>query len=169
MSRYYKDPEATAQALAGGWLHTGDVARMDSDGFFYIDGRMKDVIISGGENVYPVPIEDFLRTHPGVKDAAVFGICDCRLGEVIAAQVSLTQADACTAEELLTFCQQLPKFERPRKIFIGDVSPVILLGKLTKWLCANCIPLSIPSKDTLTYNKPLYEQNKGEHLCLLEF
>lgn len=131
MSRYYKDPEATAQALAGGWLHTGDVARMDSDGFFYIDGRMKDVIISGGENVYPVPIEDFLRTHPGVKDAAVFGICDCRLGEVIAAQVSLTQADACTAEELLTFCQQLPKFERPRKIFIGEV-PRNPTGKIDK-------------------------------------
>ena len=131
MSRYYKDPVSTDKALAGGWLHTGDVARMDRDGFFYIDGRMKDVIISGGENVYPVPIEDFLRKHPAVKDAAVFGICDCRMGEIVVAKVCLTEPGACTEEELLEFCQQLPKFERPRKIFIGEV-PRNPTGKIDK-------------------------------------
>lgn len=131
MSRYYKDPVSTEKALAGGWLHTGDVARMDRDGFFYIDGRMKDVIISGGENVYPVPIEDFLRKHPAVKDAAVFGICDCRMGEIVVAKVCLTEPGACTADELLEFCQSLPKFERPRKIFLGDI-PRNPTGKIDK-------------------------------------
>ena len=131
MSRYYKDPASTEKALAGGWLHTGDVARMDPEGFFYIDGRMKDVIISGGENVYPVPIEDFLRKHPAVKDAAVFGICDCRMGEIVVAKVCLTEPDACTAEDLLEFCQALPKFERPRKIFLGDI-PRNPTGKIDK-------------------------------------
>ena len=92
---------------------------------------MKDVIISGGENVYPVPIEDFLRKHPAVKDAAVFGICDCRMGEIVVAKVCLTEPGACTEEELLEFCQQLPKFERPRKIFIGEV-PRNPTGKIDK-------------------------------------
>lgn len=131
MSRYYKDPASTEKALSGGWLHTGDVARMDSEGFFYVDGRMKDIIISGGENIYPVPIEEFLRGHPAVKDAAVFGICDCRMGEVVAAKVCLTQPGACTEEELLAFCGKLPKFERPRRIFFGEV-PRNPTGKIDK-------------------------------------
>lgn len=131
MSRYYKDPVSTEKAFCDGWLRTGDVARMDQDGFFYIDGRMKDVIISGGENIYPVPIEGFLRGHPAVKDAAVFGICDCRMGEAAAAKVCLTQPGACTEGELLAFCQKLPKFQRPRKIFFGEV-PRNPTGKIDK-------------------------------------
>lgn len=131
MSRYYKDSASTEKALGGGWLHTGDVARVDQDGFFYVDGRIKDIIISGGENVYPVPIEGFLRKHPSVKDAAVFGICDCRMGEIVVAKVCLAEPDVCTAEELMDFCQALPKFERPRKIFIGEV-PRNPTGKIDK-------------------------------------
>ena len=131
MSRYYKDPVSTEKAFSDGWLRSGDVARMDQDGFFYIDGRMKDVIISGGENIYPVPIEGFLRGHPAVKDAAVFGICDCRMGEAAAAKVCLTQPGACTEGELLAFCRKLPKFQRPRKIFFGEV-PRNPTGKIDK-------------------------------------
>ena len=101
MRCYYHDPETTAAALAGGWLHTGDLARTDEDGFYYIVGRMKDIIISGGENIYPVQIEDFLRTHPAVQDAAVFGICDCRLGEAVVAQIELKDGFSCTEASFL--------------------------------------------------------------------
>lgn len=131
MSCYLKDPESTKKALSGGWLHTGDVARMDEDGFFYIDGRIKDIIISGGENVYPVPVETYLRTHPAIKDAAVFGIPDKRMGEAVAAKVCLEVGRECTEEELLEFCSKLPKYERPHRIFFGNV-PRNATGKIDK-------------------------------------
>lgn len=131
MRGYYKDPEQTAEAIQDGWLHTGDLAKQDGDGFYYIVGRIKDVIISGGENVYPVQIEDFLRTHPAVQDAAVFGICDCRLGEAVVAQVELKSGAACTEEELMAFCRGLPRFQRPKKIFLGEV-PRNPTGKIDK-------------------------------------
>ena len=131
MTGYYKNPELTAQALRGGWLHTGDVARTDEDGFFYIVGRIKDIIISGGENVYPVQIENHLRRHPAVQDAAVFGICDRRLGEAVVAQVELKDGAACTEEELTRFCMDLPRFQRPKRIFLGQV-PRNPTGKIDK-------------------------------------
>ena len=131
MRCYYKDPDSTEKALSGGWLHTGDVARMDEDGFFYIDGRIKDIVISGGENVYPVPIETFLRTHPAIKDAAVFGIPDERMGEAVVAKVSLEVGMSCTEAELLAFCLQLPKYKRPHRIFFGNV-PRNATGKIDK-------------------------------------
>lgn len=128
---YYKNPELTAEALKDGWLHTGDLAKTDDEGFYYIVGRIKDIIISGGENVYPLEIEVFLRTHPAVQDAAVFGICDCRLGEAVVAQVELKDGAACTEEEMLAFCQALPRFQRPRQIFLGAV-PRNPTGKIDK-------------------------------------
>lgn len=131
MRGYYKAPEQTAAALRGGWLHTGDLAKRDRDGFYYIVGRLKDVIISGGENVYPVQVEEFLRTHPAVQDAAVFGICDCRLGEAVVAQIELKDGQTCTEGELMDFCQELPRFQRPRKLFFGKV-PRNPTGKIDK-------------------------------------
>ena len=82
---YYKNPEATAEILKNGWLYTGDMARMDEDGFIYLVDRKKDVVISGGENLYPVQIEDFLRKCDKIKDVAVIGLPDPRLGEIAAA------------------------------------------------------------------------------------
>lgn len=128
---YYKNPEMTAKTIRDGWLYTGDLAKQDEDGFYYIVGRIKDIIICGGENVYPVPIEVFIRKHPAVQDVAVFGIADCRLGETVAAQIELKDGAVATEEEMMAFCQDLPRFQRPRKIFIGEV-PRNPTGKIDK-------------------------------------
>ena len=101
MKCYYNDPEATAAVLKDGWLFTGDMARMDEDGFIYLVDRKKDVIISGGENLYPVQIEDFLRTHDAIKDVAVIGLPDKRLGEIAAAIIELKPGCKCTEEEIM--------------------------------------------------------------------
>lgn len=131
MRCYYRDPDTTAAALEGGWLHTGDLARTDGDGFYYIVGRMKDIIISGGENIYPVQIEDFIRTHEVVEDVAVFGLCDCRLGEAVAAQIQLKPGSTCSEEEMREFCARLPRYQRPGRFFFGEV-PRNPTGKIDK-------------------------------------
>lgn len=131
MRCYYRDPETTAAALKDGWLHTGDLAKTDQDGFYYIVGRMKDIIICGGENIYPVQIEDFIRTHEAVEDVAVFGICDCRLGEAVAAQIQLKPGSRCSEEEMRAFCEQLPRYQRPGRFFFGEV-PRNPTGKIDK-------------------------------------
>lgn len=131
MKCYYKDAEATAAVLKDGWLFTGDMARMDEDGFIYLVDRKKDVIISGGENIYPVQIEDFLRAHDAIKDVAVIGLPDQRLGEIAAAIVELKPGYTCTEEEIETFCSTLPRYKRPRKIIFDQV-PRNPTGKIEK-------------------------------------
>lgn len=131
MKCYYRDPEATAQVLKDGWLYTGDMAMMDEDGFIYLVDRKKDVIISGGENIYPVQIEDFLRQHEAIKDAAVIGLPDKRLGEIAAAIIELKPGVQCTAEQIHEFCRQLPRYKRPRQI-IFDRVPRNPTGKIEK-------------------------------------
>ncbi|HHW07671.1 MAG TPA: AMP-binding protein [Clostridia bacterium] len=131
MKCYYRDPEATARVLKDGWLYTGDMAQMDEDGFIYLVDRKKDVIISGGENIYPVQIEDFLRQHDAIKDAAVIGLPDKRLGEIATAIIELKPGVACTAEEIHEFCKQLPRYKRPRRI-IFDRVPRNPTGKIEK-------------------------------------
>lgn len=128
---YYNDPAATAEVLHDGWLYTGDMAMEDEEGFIFLVDRKKDVIISGGENIYPVQIEDFLRTHPAVHDVAVIGLPDKRLGEISAAIISLKPGAACTEEDISLFCKQLPRYKRPRKIFFADV-PRNPTGKIEK-------------------------------------
>ena len=128
---YYKNPEATADVLRDGWLFTGDMARMDEDGFFYLVDRKKDVIISGGENLYPVQIEDFLRRNDKIKDAAVIGLPDKRLGEIAAAIIEIKEGCTCTEEEINAFCKELPRYKRPRKI-IFDQIPRNPTGKIEK-------------------------------------
>jgi long-chain acyl-CoA synthetase len=131
MKCYYKDPEATAAVLKDGWLLTGDMARMDEDGFIYLVDRKKDVIISGGENIYPVQIEDFLRTHEAIKDAAVIGLPDDRLGEIAAAIIELKPGFEVSEEDIRDFCLQLPRYKRPRRI-IFDKVPRNPTGKTEK-------------------------------------
>lgn len=131
MKEYFNDPEATAASLKNGWLYTGDMARMDEDGFVFLVDRKKDVIITGGENLYPVQIEDFLHGHNAIKDVAVIGIPDKRLGEIAAAIVELKPGRSLTVEELNEFCQTLPRYKRPRKI-IFDKVPRNPTGKIEK-------------------------------------
>jgi acyl-CoA synthetase (AMP-forming)/AMP-acid ligase II len=131
MREYYKNPEVTSRALRGGWLYTGDMVKSDEDGFIWIVDRKKDVIITGGENVFPVEIEDFLHTHPLVKDAAVIGLPDERLGEIVAAIVEAAPGKELTVQELLAFCEPLPRYKRPRKIFLDHV-PRNPTGKIEK-------------------------------------
>jgi len=131
MKCYYNDPQATAAVLQDGWLFTGDMARMDEDGFIYLVDRKKDVIISGGENIYPVQIEDFLRTHNAIKDVAVIGLPDKRLGEIAAAIIELKPDHECSAEEIESFCTALPRYKRPRRIIFDQV-PRNPTGKIEK-------------------------------------
>ena len=128
---YYKNPEATAEILKDGWLYTGDMARMDADGFIFLVDRKKDVVISGGENIYPVQIEDFLRRHEKIKDVAVIGLPEPRLGEIAAAVVEAKEGCACTEEEIERFCKELPRYKRPRRI-IFDRVPRNPTGKIEK-------------------------------------
>lgn len=128
---YYKNPEATAEILKNGWLYTGDMARMDEDGFIYLVDRKKDVVISGGENLYPVQIEDFLRKCDKIKDVAVIGLPDPRLGEIAAAIIEVKDGMSCTEEEINQFCKELPRYKRPRKV-IFDKVPRNPTGKIEK-------------------------------------
>ena len=131
MQCYYNDPEATAAVLKDGWLFTGDMARVDEEGFIYLVDRKKDVIISGGENLYPVQIEDFLRAHNAIKDVAVIGLPDKRLGEIAAAIIELKPDCICTEEDIETFCAPMPRYKRPKKI-IFDKVPRNPTGKIEK-------------------------------------
>ncbi|MBR2615113.1 MAG: acyl--CoA ligase [Clostridia bacterium] len=128
---YYKNPEATAEVLKDGWLYTGDMAREDEDGFIYLVDRKKDVVISGGENIYPVQIEDFLRTNEKICDVAVIGLPDPRLGEICAAIIEIKEGESATEEEIALFCEGLPRYKRPRKIFFDKV-PRNPTGKIEK-------------------------------------
>ena len=131
MRCYYHDPEATAAVLRGEWLHTGDMAKQDEDGFYFLVDRKKDVIISGGENLYPVQIEDFLSAYPKIHDVAVIGLPDKRLGEIAAAIIQVKDGMTCTESEINQFCTDLPRYKRPRKIIFADV-PRNPTGKIEK-------------------------------------
>ena len=131
MECYYKNPEATAEILKDGWLFTGDMAKVDEDGFIYLVDRKKDVIITGGENLYPVQIEDYLRAFDKIKDVAVIGLPHTRLGEIAAAIIEIKPDMTCTEEEIMNFCQNLPRYKRPRKI-IFDKVPRNPTGKIEK-------------------------------------
>jgi acyl-CoA synthetase (AMP-forming)/AMP-acid ligase II len=131
MKGYFRDPEATAAVLRDGWLLTGDMARTDEDGFIYLVDRKKDVIITGGENIYPVEIEDFFRRHEAVKDIAVIGLPDQRLGETVAAVIELKPGVVATAEQMSEFAAALPRYKRPRTV-IFDTVPRNPTGKIEK-------------------------------------
>ena len=134
MKGYWNKPQETEQALKGGWLHTGDIAKMDEDGFFYIVDRIKDMIKTVGENVYPREIEEVLFTHPKVKDAVVVGLPhEAFLGEKIKAYIVLKEGETATAEDIIQFCRgQLSKFKVPKEVEFRDQLPKTLVGKVLR-------------------------------------
>ncbi len=131
MLRYYNDKKSTDEVLGDGWLYTGDMAMEDEDGFIFLVDRKKDVVISGGENLYPVEIENFIRKNDAVKDVAVIGVPDPRLGEAAAAIIEVKEGFTLSEEEIKDFCMDLPKYKRPR-VFIFDDIPRNPTGKIEK-------------------------------------
>ncbi|MEJ2678084.1 MAG: long-chain fatty acid--CoA ligase [Gemmatimonadota bacterium] len=130
---YWRNSDATAEALRGGWFHTGDLVTRDEDGFYYVVDRKKDMYKSGGENVYPVEVEHFLRTHPKVREVAVVGVPDPKWGEVGRAFVVVEEGESMTADELLAFCSgQLAKYKTPAGVEFVDELPKGDSGKVLK-------------------------------------
>ena len=133
MKGYSKQPEATAEAMRGGWFHSGDIARMDEDGYLFIVDRLKDMIIRGGMNVYPREIEEVLMTHPGVSLVAVVGVPNEELGEEVKAYVVRKPGAAVTAEELIDWArEQMAAFKYPRTVEFMDALPMTATGKVLK-------------------------------------
>jgi len=128
---YYNDEKATKQSLMDGWLRTGDMAQQDEDGFIFLVDRKKDVIITGGENIYPVQIENHLAAHPDIQDVAVIGLPDTRLGEITCAIIQIRQGHTCDEDSIEKFCATLPRYKRPKKIIFADV-PRNPTGKIEK-------------------------------------
>ena len=131
MKEYYKNPDATAATIGNGWLLTGDVARLDEDGFIWLVDRKKDVVITGGENIYPAEIEDFLMGHPKIQDAAVIGLPSLRLGEIATAIIKVKDGARLTKAQVEEYCSGLARYKRPRKIIFADV-PRNPTGKIEK-------------------------------------
>ena len=133
MKGYFKDPEATAKKIKNGWYYTGDLGRLDEDGYLYILGRADDMIISGGLNVYPSEVETVLLKHPKVQEAAAVGIPDAKRGQVIRAVVVLKQGETATQQEILSFCKErLASFKMPRQLEFKDSLPKSSTGKIAK-------------------------------------
>lgn len=131
MTCYYNNEEATKETIRNGWLFTGDMAKQDKDGFIYLVDRKKDVIVSGGENIYPVQIEDFIRKNDKVKDVAVIGLADQRLGEITAAIIEPKEGMILTEEEVNEFCLGMARYKRPKKIIFTKI-PRNATGKIEK-------------------------------------
>ena len=135
MTGYWNRPEDTAEALRDGWLHTGDIARMDEDGYLYIMDRKKDMIISGGENIYPAEIEDCLRRHPKIADVGVIGFPDEKWGEAVKAIAVVKPGEDLTEAELIEWCQgEIGRFKIPKKVIFADSIPRTPTGKILKRL-----------------------------------
>ena len=133
MKGYWQRPEATAEAIRGGWFHTGDLARIDEDGYFYIVDRKKDLIIRGGYNVYPREIEEVIYEHPAVAEAAVIGLPHSSLGKEVAAAVALKPGAAVTADELRDYVKsQVAAYKYPRHVWFVDALPKGPTGKIQK-------------------------------------
>ena len=135
MQGYDDEPESTGRAIdSEGWLHTGDLASLGEDGLFRITGRAKDMIIRGGENIYPREVEDFLCTHPKVAEVAVVGLPNRRLGEVVLAWIRVVAGVSCTEDEIREYChQRIAHFKIPERIRFVDSFPTTISGKIQKF------------------------------------
>ena len=135
MEGYYGNPEGTREAIRNGWLYTGDLARVDEEGFFYIVDRKKEMIISGGENIYPREIEETLITHPAIADVAVVGIPDPDWGESVKAFVTLREGKIISEQEVIDFCtKHLASFKKPKRVIFIPTIPRNPSGKALKKL-----------------------------------
>jgi fatty-acyl-CoA synthase len=136
MRGYWNDAEKTAEAIDGGrWMHTGDLATLDAEGYCNIVGRIKDMVIRGGENIYPREIEEFLYRHPKVQDVQVIGVPDAKYGEELCAWVRLKAEQQASAEEIREFCKgQIAHYKIPRYVKFVDAFPMTVTGKIQKYL-----------------------------------
>ena len=133
MKGYWRNPEATKETLRGGWLHTGDMGYMDEGGYLFIMDRSKDMVISGGENIYPREIEEVLIQHPAVREVAVIGVPDAKWGEAVKAVVSLTEGRSADQDELISFCQDhIASYKKPKSVDFVEVLPKNNYGKILK-------------------------------------
>jgi fatty-acyl-CoA synthase len=136
MRGYWDDPEKTAEAIdAAGWMHTGDLAVMDDEGYVNIVGRLKDMVIRGGENVYPREIEEFLYRHPKVQDVQVVGVPDVKYGEELCAWIKLREGTTASDDEIREFCRgQIAHYKIPRHIRFVSEFPMTITGKVQKFV-----------------------------------
>jgi fatty-acyl-CoA synthase len=136
MQGYWNDAERTAEAIdTAGWMHTGDLATMDEAGYCNIVGRIKDMVIRGGENLYPREIEEYLYRHPSIQDVQVFGVPDPRYGEELCAWVMLREGQTATPEDIQTFCRgQIAHHKIPRYIKFVTAFPMTVTGKIQKFI-----------------------------------
>ena len=138
MKRYYNNPQATEEAFKGGWFHSGDLVRMDEEGYIYVVDRKKDMIISGGENIYPKELEEVLYTHPDILEAAVIGVPDPNWGESVKAFVVMKPGKQLTEQEVIGYCQQhISSYKKPRIVEFIDVLPRNASGKILKTVLRN--------------------------------
>jgi fatty-acyl-CoA synthase len=136
MRGYWGDEERTREAIdVSRWMHTGDLATLDEDGYCNIVGRIKDMVIRGGENIYPREVEEFLYTHPKVADVQVFGVPDERFGEQLCAWIHVQDGETLTEEEILEFCQgRIAHYKVPRYIRFVEAFPMTVTGKIQKFI-----------------------------------
>jgi fatty-acyl-CoA synthase len=135
MKGYWDEPERTAEAIDGdGWMHTGDLATIDAEGYGNITGRVKDMLIRGGENVYPKEVEDYLYRHPAVQEVQVFGVPDAKFGEEICAWIVLKAGESATEDDIKAFCRdQIAHFKIPRHVRFRSELPMTVTGKAQKF------------------------------------
>jgi acyl-CoA synthetase (AMP-forming)/AMP-acid ligase II len=133
MKEYYRNPEATAEAFDGGWFHSGDLMRQDEDGYFYVVDRKKDMLISGGENIYPAEIEEVLYAHPKILEAAVIGVPDPEWGEAVKAVVVTAENETLSESEVVEYCRQhLAGYKKPKSVEFVSALPRNATGKVLK-------------------------------------
>ena len=152
MLGYWDDRERTEQAIdKNGWMHTGDLATMDDDGYLNIVGRIKDMVIRGGENIYPREIEEFLYRHPAIQDVQVFGVPDKRFGEELCAWVKIRAGMTLTADEVKAFCKdQIAHYKVPRHIQFVDEFPMTVTGKMQKFIMREKMMETLGTPEILT-------------------
>jgi long-chain acyl-CoA synthetase len=133
MKGYWRMPQATEEALKDGYMHTGDLATMDENGYLYLVGRKKDVIVSGGKTIYPTEVEEVIYQHPAIVEAALIGVPDEKLGEALKAIVVIRKGEKVTADDILEFCQQrLPDYASPKSVALMEKLPRNPAGKVMR-------------------------------------
>jgi fatty-acyl-CoA synthase len=157
MKGYYKMPEATAAAIdTDGWLHSGDIGTVDEDGYYRITGRIKDMIIRGGENIYPREIEEFLYTMPGIEDAQVVGVPDAKYGEVVGAFIRLKPGADLTEGDVQEFARaRMARYKAPKYVFFVDEFPMTASGKIQKYILRDM------AKETLGIHLDVFAEESG--------